>query len=41
MFAYRKNPVAFDHYELANKLKKLALEEFPNAMNFLRPGFDD
>jgi hypothetical protein len=26
---------------LLDKLKKLALEEFPNAMNFRRPGFDD
>lgn len=26
---------------LLDKLKKLSLEEFPNAMNFRRPGFDD
>jgi hypothetical protein len=26
---------------LLDKLKKLAIEEFPNAMNFKRPGFDE
>jgi hypothetical protein len=26
---------------LLDKLKKLSLEEFPNAMSFRRPGFDD
>lgn len=26
---------------LLDKLKKLAIEEFPKAMNFRRPGFDD
>ena len=33
--------IALQALSILSQLKKLALEEFPKAMNFKRPGFDD